>query len=191
MGVDGVDDTVGAAEKAANDEAADTSRYGIPLTQTEIALVEQSLGGVDGTIGPTGLVAAHPDILNTLWLEGNTLTISVLRSDAAVLELAQCLERGDFVGRVRYVSAGIPAAELSALGDRIHADRDGLAREGIAVTVVSSDPKTETVHVGVADLVEGTAARLIERYGTVVETIETAGPQPLLPRSHQPLGPGS
>lgn len=191
MGVDGVEDTVGAVEKAANDEEADTSRYGIPLTRTELALVEQSLGAVDGTIGPAGLVAAHPDILNTLWLEGDMLTISVLRPDTAVLELAQCLERGDFVGRVHYVSAGISAAELSALGDRIYADRAALAREGIEVTVVDSDPKTETVRVGVADLVDGTAARLIERYGTVVETIETAGPQPLLPPSHQPLGPGS
>ena len=191
MGVGGVEDSVDAAENAAKDEAADTSPYGIPLTQAELALVERSLGPVDATVGPAGLVAAHPDVLNTLWLDGGTLTVAVLRPDAAVLALARCLERGDVVGRVRYVSAGIPAPELSALGDRIHADRAALAREGIEVTVVSSDPITESVRIGVADVGPETASRLIERYGTVVEVVETAGPQPLLRPSDRPRGPGN
>lgn len=189
MGVEGVDDTEAAAESAAGDPRADTLHYGIPLTQAELESANESIGPTDATVGLAGLVAARPETLNALWLDGDSLTVSVLQADQAVLERALCLERGPAAGKVQYVTAGIPAAELAALGDRIHAERDALKREGIEVTVVSSDPTTETVRVGVADASPAVVARLIDRYGTVVVVEETTGPRPApLPPAPGPGG---
>jgi hypothetical protein len=189
IGIDGVDDTIEAARVAANDPDADTSRYGIPITQGELALVDQSGAGDDATVGLAGLTAARPDVFNALWWEADQLTVSVLRADTLLLEEARCLERVGADGGVRYVTAGIPVDELNALGDRINADRDDLLREGIEVTIVAADPTTETVQVGLQDVADDVVARLVERYGNVVQVVQASAPRPIPQAPAQP-GPG-
>lgn len=179
MGIDGIADTIGAAEHAASDPAADDSSYGIPLTPAEVELARAASRPPDATVGPAGLVAAHPEALNALWLDGGAAVISVLEPDPDILRLARCLEIGEQQNRIRYVSAGVAATELAALSDRIMSDRDVLSDEGIEITITGSDPATETVMVGVKTLNEDIKRRLVERYGTVLDVIETDGATPL------------
>lgn len=179
MGIEGIGDTIGAAEQAASDPAADVSTYGIPLTPAEVKLARAASRRPDATVGPAGLVASHHEALNALWLEGEALVISVLEPNPDVLRLARCLEIGEHQNRIHYVTAGVPAAELAALSDRIMDDRDILADEGIEITVAGSDPATETVMVGVRTLTKEINRRLVERYGTVLDVIQTDGPRPL------------
>jgi hypothetical protein len=179
IGVDGVDTTQAAAEQAAADPAADMVTYGIPLTPVEAELARASIPEANALSGPAGLVSAYPDKFGSLWLDGGTLVISVLVPDQDLLRLARCLERPAFRDRVRYVSAGVSAAELSALADRISAERAMLADGGIDVTIVGSDPPTETVEVGVRVLTPEIQAHIIERYGTVIHVVQSLGPHPI------------
>ncbi len=179
LGVDGIEGTLDAANQAAADPASTLTDYGIPLTAAERALAHDALGVPETFTGLSGLVAAYPTDLASLWLEGGSPVLSVLRPDPAVLLLARCLERDRIVGTVRYVTAGIPPATLDALTDRISADLPALARDGIEVTIVSSDPTTETVEIGVRALTPAIRATLVARYGTVVRVIESPGAHPL------------
>lgn len=179
MGVDGIDDTDVAVGLAASDPAADLSLFGIPLTPAEAELARAASRPPDATVGPAGLVAAHPEALNAMWLDAGVIVISVLVPDPEVLRLARCLEIGGQQNRIRYVAAGVSAAELAGLSDRIMGDRDSLADEGIEITITGSDPETETVMVGVKRLTEDIRTRLLDHYGTVLNVVETDGAHPL------------
>lgn len=188
LGVDGVEDTAEAAGRAAADPDADYAVLGIPLTSEEVDQIRLSSDTPDATVGLAGLVAARPELMGTLWLEGQTLVVTILRPESTALRLARCLERGEFIGTVRYVTAGTPPAELAALGDRIDSERSVLARDGIDVTVIETDLTTETVIVGLTSSTPEIEARLVERYGSVVQVVEVSGPGPAWPP--QDPGPG-
>lgn len=188
LGVDGVDDTAEAAERAAADPDADYGVLGIPLTAEEVDQIRSSSDAPDATVGLAGLIAARPELMGTLWLDGRTLVVTILRPESTVLRLARCLERGEFIGTVRYVTAGTMPADLAALGDRIDSERSVLARDGIDVTVIETDLTTETVTVGVTSGTPEIEARLVERYGSVVEVVEVSGPVPAWPPQNP--GPG-
>lgn len=186
LGVDGVDDTAEAAERAAADPDADYAVLGIPLTAEEVDQIRSSSDAPGATVGLAGLIAARPELMGTLWLEGGTLVVTILSPESTALRLARCLERGEFIGTVRYVTAGTPPADLAALGERINSERSVLARDGIDVTVIETDLATETVMVGVTSRTPEIEARLVERYGSVVRVVEVSGPG----RAWPPQDPG-
>lgn len=178
IGFDGISATAEAVAIAAADPAADIDLYGVPMTEREVAALREA-GIEEPTVALAALVTAHPDSFGTLWIDGATVVISVGSPDEALLRAARCLERGHLAGGVRYVTAGVPIAELNALTDRISEDRNALAREGIEVTIVGSDPVTETVEVGVRVLTLEIADRLVARYGTVVRVVQSFGARPV------------
>jgi hypothetical protein len=178
IGIDGIDPTREAAQRAAIAPDVFDAPFGIPLTPSEVSLVQAAMPVPDGTTALRGLIAASPEDFNDLWLENDVPVVSVLRPDSTLLRLARCLE---VRGAARYVTAGVSATALNALGDRIDGDRELLAREGIAVTVVETDTRLESVTVGVSGLMPATAQALIDRYGTVVRVIESEGPRPAVP----------
>jgi hypothetical protein len=179
LGLGALPATRNAAAAAAADPAADLDQFAIPVTPRELARLDPAQRGFSDPAPFLVLTQARPDLFGTVWLDGGTVMVGVIRRDDDVLRRARCLERGQLANNVRYVTVGVTPAELDALADRIFGDRDALRREGIDVTVVGSSPHLELVEVGVRELTPEIRDRLVERYGTVV-TVREVDPQPAL-----------
>lgn len=178
IGIDAVEASNDAAGRAAADPMSVDVPFGVPLTSAESVAVQAAIPVPESTTALLGIIAAHPSEFSMIWLDRETPVVSVLQPDPTVLRLARCLE-----SRVpaRYVTAGVPAAVLTSLGDRIDADRGTLAREGITVTIVETDTRLETVTVGVSGMTPTIERTLVDRYGTVVHVIESPGAHPASP----------
>lgn len=168
-----------AAMSAADDEGADVTSYGIPLTAAELKALRAAGVPPDPQSVMTAWVAAHENVFGSPHLVGRALIVAVRNVDPTVLEQTRCFEVGHLRDEVTYESAPVMTrAALDALLARVVSDREMLMREDIEFTTAWTDEVRGVVVIGVRNLSPAVASALVARYGPFVQPVEHEGFSP-------------
>jgi len=174
LGTKGVASDDAAIRAAAGDPTADLATLGIPITADEKKSIETSGFGLDAHSALSFLVeAGAPERFGGEWISPpgtDRYVVAIVGADPATLARARCIEGPN----TNYVNARRSLAEGRDLQNRITADWQALAAEGIRLVSVAYDVTTGLVVVGVTGVTDPIRARLQERYGDV--DVQEAGP---------------
>lgn len=157
-----------AVEAAASDSDADLEALGIPLRPDELRMIRA--GGIALSAHERLNVLVHtgaPERFGGMWIDPpgtDRYVVAVMGPDPATLARARCVE-GD---NTNYVTARLSIEEGTSIQERIDADWQALAVQGIRLASTSYDETKGIVIVGVTGLTEAIRLLLIERYGDVV-----------------------
>ncbi len=172
--LDGVPSDDGAVQAAASDPGADLSTLGIPLQASEVNAIGKSGIGLDEHSSLAILVhAGAPERFGGIWIDPpgtDRYVVAVIGPDVATLARARCVEGAN----THYVTARMSLEAGQAIQDRITADWQALAAQGIKLAMIAYDETKGIVVVGVTGLTEEIRRRLTEKYGDIV--VEEQGP---------------
>lgn len=172
--IDDVPSDDGAVQAAAADPGADLSTLGIPLLARETNAIGKSGIGLDDHSSLAYLVhVGAPERFGGIWIDPpgtDRWVVAVVGPDPAAVARARCVEGPN----TNYVTARMSLEAGLAIQDRITADWQALAAQGIKLATTSYDETKGIVVVGVTGLTEDIRRRLMEKYGDIV--VEEQGP---------------
>jgi hypothetical protein len=166
--VDGLPSDDVAVRAAAADPGADLTTLGIPLLANEVVALAE--GGIAPTAHERLAILVHtgaPDRFGGIWLDPpgtDRHVVAVVGPDPATLARARCVE-GD---NTNYVTARLSVEAGLAIQERVDADWQALAAQGIKLASTSYDEKRGIVIVGVTGLTDEIRLLLVQRYGDIV-----------------------